>query len=113
MVVAPSIGLGGAVAPGAPTRPTLPGAPRPDTTEPPAGREPLPANVDSNAAVPASYRVGYTEYLRAAGTSQLVALAVPGVAGILALTGAGGFVGYRQAKAGHIVRTGGAARFVA
>ncbi len=113
VVVGPSIGLGGPVAPGAPTRPTLPGAPQPDTTGPSAGREPLPANIDINVAVPASFRVGYGEYLRAAGPSQLVALVVPGVAGILALTGVGGFVGYRQAKAGHIVRTGGAARFVA
>ena len=63
VVVGPSIGLGGAVAPGAPTRPTLPGAPRPDTTGPPAGREPLPANVDSNVAVPASFRVGYGRIL--------------------------------------------------
>ena len=112
VVVGPSIGLGGAVAPGAPTRPMLPGAPRPDTTGPSAGREPLPTNIDNNVAVPASFRVGYDEYLRAAGTSQLVALAVPGVAGILALTGVGGLVGYRQAKAGNAVRTGGAARFV-
>ena len=44
--------------------------------------------------------------------SQVAALAVPGVAGILVLTGAGGFVGYRQAKAGHAVRTGRTARFV-
>ena len=55
--------------------------------------------------VPASsYRIGYTEYLRTAGLPQVAALAVPGLAGILLLTGAGGLVGYRQAKAGHAVR---------
>ena len=83
------------------------------SAEPPAGREPLPANVGSNVAVPAtSYRIGYTEYLRSAGLSQVAALAVPGLAGMLVLTGAGGLVGYRQAKAGHAIHTSGTARFV-
>ena len=59
-----------------------------------------------------TYRVGYGEYLRTAGMSQIAAVAVPGVAGILVLTGAGGFVGYRQAKAGRAVRTAGTARFI-
>jgi hypothetical protein len=114
VIVAPSIGLGGGGGgPAVPARPSLPGPPRVVTAEPPAGREPLPANVGSNVAVPASsYRIGYTDYLRSAGMSQVAALAVPGVAGMLVLTGAGGLVGYRQAKAGHAVRTGGAARFV-
>ena len=93
----------------------LPRAPGANAVEPPAGSgsEPLPANVGDNDAVcrPRS-GVGYAEYLRTAGTSQIAALAVPGVAGILVLTGAGGLVGYRQAKAGHVVRTGGAARFM-
>ena len=108
VIVAP-MDIGG----GSPGAPTLPGAPRGVTAEPLAGREPLPANVGSNVGVPASsYRVGYTEYLRRAGLSQVVALAGPGVAGILVLTGAGGLVGYRQAKAGHAVHTSGTARFV-
>jgi hypothetical protein len=73
----------------------------------------LPANAGSNMDVPpASYRIGYTDYLRNAGLSQVAALAVPGVAGMLVLTGAGGLVGYRQAKAGHAVHTNGTARFV-
>ena len=72
-----------------------------------------PANVGSNAALRiASYRIGYTEYLRTAGLPQVAALALPGIAGILVLTGAGGLVGYRQAKAGHAVRVGGTARFM-
>ena len=109
VVVAPVTGLGG----GSSGTPTLPGAPRGVTAEPLAGREPLPANVGSNVAVPASsYRIGYTEYLRSAGLSQVAALAGPGVAGMLVLTGAGGLVGYRQAKAGHAVHTSGTARFV-
>jgi hypothetical protein len=114
IVVAPPVGFGaGAGAPRSlPTEP-LPGSPRGSAAEPPAGRQPPPGETGSNVAVPpASYRVGYTDYLRSAGVSQLVALAVPGLAGILVLTGAGGLVGYRQAKAGRAVRTGGAARFV-
>jgi hypothetical protein len=113
VIVAPVAGIGGGAAPAAPARPSLPEPPRAVTAEPPAGRKPLPASVGSNVAVPASsYRTGYAEYLRTAGMSQVAALAVPGVAGMLVLTGAGGLVGYRQAKAGHAVRTGGAARFV-
>jgi hypothetical protein len=114
VIVAPVTGLGGG---GGGSRgagePALPGTARGVTAEPPKGREPLPANVGSNAVVPASsYRIGYPEYLRSAGLSQVVALAAPGVAGMLVLTGAGGLVGYRQAKAGHAVRTSGTARFV-
>jgi hypothetical protein len=111
VIVAPATGLGGGG--GSPGAPTLPVTPRGVSAEPPAGREPLPANVGSNVAVPAtSYRIGYTEYLRSAGLSQVAALAVPGLAGMLTLTGAGGLVGYRQAKAGHAVHTSGTARFV-
>jgi len=112
VIVAPSIGLGGGGSANAGT-PPLPSAPRGGTAAPPAGREPLPANAGSNVGVSSSsYRVGYAQYLRTAGMSQVAALAVPGVAGILVLTGAGGLVGYRQAKAGHAVRTGGTARFI-
>jgi hypothetical protein len=81
--------------------------------EPPAGREPLPANGESNGLLPASsYRAGYAEYLRSAGLPQVAAMAVPGIAGMLLLTSAGGLVGYRQAKAGHAVPIGGTVRFL-
>ncbi len=111
VIVAP-IGLGGGGG-GSPGSPALPLAPRGVTAEAPAGREPLPANVGSNVAdSAASYRIGYTEYLRSAGLSQVAALAVPGLGGMLVLTGAGGLVGYRQAKAGRAVHTTGTARFV-
>lgn len=112
VIVAPPVGLGGGGGSG-PGTPSLPGPPRGVPAEPPAAREPLPATAGSNIAEPvSSYRVGYGEYLRKAGLSQVAALAVPGVTGILVLTGAGGLVGYRQAKAGHAVRSGGTARFV-
>jgi hypothetical protein len=112
VIVAPSFGLGGGGAPAAPA-PRLPAAPRRVAVEPPTGRKPLPANAGSTVEVSnVSYRVGYGEYLRTAGISQVAALAVPGVTGILVLTGAGGLVGYRQAKAGLAVRSGSTARFV-
>jgi hypothetical protein len=111
IVVAPPVGVGGAG--GAPRVEPLPGPPRAAAAEPPAGRQPPPADIGSNVSIPpSSYRVGYTDYLRSAGMSQVLALAAPGLAGMLVLTGAGGLLGYRQAKAGHAVRTGGTARFV-
>jgi hypothetical protein len=111
VIMAPAIGLGSGS--GAPSSPALPGAPGGVTAEPPAGREALPDKVGSNVAVPASsYRIGYTDYLRSAGLSQVAVLAVPGIAGMLVPTDAGGLVGDRQAEAGHAVHTNGTARFV-
>jgi hypothetical protein len=49
--------------------------------------------------IPDSFRVGYAEYLRAATTTDLLAAALPGVAGIAGFTLLGAFAGYRQAKA--------------
>ncbi len=112
VIVAPPLGLDGSAGlPGTPAGSPL-GAPRAVTAEPPAGPIQPPANVGSNAAPASGYRIGYTEYLRTAGLPQVAALALPGIAGILVLTGAGGLVGYRQAKAGHAVRAGGTARFM-
>ncbi|MCT7661544.1 hypothetical protein [Mycobacterium deserti] len=118
VVVAPPLAIGaGAAGAGAPAAPaprvSPPQAPRGAAAEPPAGRQPPPAGIGSNTtAPPPSYRAGYTDYLRSAGMSQVVAMAAPGVAGMLALTAAGGLLGYRQAKAGRAVRTGGTARFI-
>lgn len=99
---------GGGASAGAP-----PAAPRAVTAQPPAERVPPPASVGSNVAAPnSSYRIGYTEYLRSAGLPQVAALAVPGLFGIMVLTGAGGLLGYRQAKAGHAVHVSGSARFI-
>lgn len=57
-------------------------------------------------------RMGYTEFLRRPGLPQLAGAALPGVAGILAMTLAGGIVGYRQANAGRMIRATGAARYL-
>jgi hypothetical protein len=86
-----------------------------------AGGPPVrqPASQPAPAAEPvasgptkSSFRLGYGETLRGAGTSQLAALALPGVVGILILTAAGGLLGYRQARAGQVVRGRGGTRFM-
>jgi hypothetical protein len=106
--VAGGAGSGGGASAGVP-----PAAPRAVPAQPPAERVPPPASVGSNVAAPnSSYRIGYTEYLRTAGLPQVAALAVPGLVGIMVLTGAGGLLGYRQAKAGHAVHVSGSARFI-
>lgn len=112
IVVPPAAGGGGggAAAGGSgappPAAPRAPSAPR-SPAEPP--RSPIQA-VD-NPVVPASYRVGYGEYLRTAGISQVVAVAAPGFAGIMLLTGAGGIIGYRQARSALASRSARSARF--
>ncbi len=106
-------GAGGAGSGGGASAGVPPAAPRAVTAQPPAERVSPPASVGSNVATPnSSYRIGYTEYLRTAGLPQVAALAVPGLAGIMVLTCAGGLLGYRQAKAGHAVHVSGSARFI-
>ncbi len=74
--------------------------PIPPTVEPGPGRHFAPA--DSSplpTKIPDSFRVGYAEYLRAAGTADLFVAALPGVAGIAGFTVLGAYAGYRQARA--------------
>lgn len=59
-----------------------------------------------------AFRAGYNEYLRNAGMAQITAIAVPGAAAILLFAVGGGFIGYRQARAGHVIRAEGIARFL-
>ncbi len=80
--------------------------PRPDAMPVPTTIQPGPGRrmgpVDKLAPptrVPASFRLGYAEYLRAATTGDLLAAALPGVAGIAGFTVVGAYAGYRQAKA--------------
>lgn len=76
-------------------------------------RERLPGTAGSGTSeVPASFRVGYPEYLREAKIGEVAVFALPGFLGILALTALGGVVGYRQAKASHVGRAAGTARFL-
>lgn len=59
-----------------------------------------------------AFRAGYSDYLRNAGMAQITAIAVPGAAAILLFTMGGGFIGYRQARAGHVIRAKGMTRFL-
>lgn len=111
----PLIGAGaaaGARAGPAGAEPGTPPAGAPPARGPVPSREPFAINFRDTLSPPASIRVGYNEFLRTAGVTQMAALAGPGVTGILLLTASGGFIGYRQAKAGHTVRTEGIARFL-
>lgn len=100
--------------PAVPAPVVAPDPPRHVTAPPPAKQQtPPPASPASNELLAApTYRMGYVDYLRAAGMGEVAAVAVPGVTGILVLTSAGGLIGYRQARAGRAVRAGGPARFM-
>lgn len=82
-------------------RPPAPQAMLIPTTSAPGPGSPL-APADSlgpPTTVPDSFRAGYDEYLRAATTVDLIAVTLPGVAGIAGFTLTGAFAGYRQAQA--------------
>lgn len=71
-----------------------------------------PAPRRGDGTLPTAARAGYPGYLRDADMAQVATLALSGLAGILGMTALGGFLGYRQAKAGYMVRAGGIARFL-
>ncbi|MHC9294645.1 hypothetical protein ACRCUN_19450 [Mycobacterium sp. LTG2003] len=111
-IVVPPVVVPPIAGPGNPDDNDRPNGPdrQPDVTatlkqQQPTSGGPLAVGYDA-AVPPASFRVGYTDYLRTAGVFEIAAVAVPGVAGILGLTGLGGLVGYRQAKAALSVRNG-------
>jgi hypothetical protein len=94
---------------GASVSPPPPPAPAPVRNSAP----PPPVRAGSSDAGPAStFRAGYPPYLRSAGIGQVASIALPGFVGILLLTGAGGLIGYRQARTGRALRAGGVERFV-
>jgi hypothetical protein len=96
---APVVTGGGAAVPQAPSVPAVSAPPPP------------PASSSDVEELTNSYRMGYTEYLRAAGTWKVAAVALPGVTGMMVMVGAGGLLGYRQARAAQTVRSSGTARF--
>ncbi|KAA0099919.1 hypothetical protein CIW49_10260 [Mycolicibacterium sp. P1-18] len=71
----------------------------------------LPPASASSASAASAPRQGYPRYLRTARASELAMVAVPGLAGLLAVTFSGGVIGYRQANSGRYLRTD-AARFL-
>jgi hypothetical protein len=71
-----------------------------------------PASASSASATGApAPRQGYPRYLRTARANELAMVAIPGLAGLLAVTFSGGVIGYRQANSGRFLRTD-AARFL-
>jgi hypothetical protein len=58
-----------------------------------------------------AYRQGFPQYLRTARVGELAIVALPGIAGLLAITASGGAIGFRQANSGRYLRSD-AARFL-
>jgi hypothetical protein len=84
----------------------------PATGSSPVLAEPAAGPIGDPLWPPTNFRVGYSPFLRSADINQVAFLAVPGVAGLIALTAMGGYLGYRQAKSGLAVRAAGTARFL-
>ncbi|WP_280825605.1 hypothetical protein [Mycobacterium sp. OTB74] len=90
-------------------------APTPVATAKAPTPTPAPEHVfaaDNHVVAQPEFRSGYPDYLRAAGIGEVAAVAVPGFAGIMTITAAGGLLGYRQARAGHAASPSNAARFM-
>jgi hypothetical protein len=104
VVPAPAAPSGG----GAPAAPAAPGAP---AVTVPSVEVPVPQAPPPNA-VPEAFRIGYADYLRTAGTTDLLVAVLPGVAGLALLTAAGGAIGVRQARAAQTLPAPQIARFM-
>jgi hypothetical protein len=84
---------------------------------PPLMREPAPSPAPpaATAAVPVEVpapRLGYQRYLRTAKVTDVAVVALPGVVGLVLMTVSGTVIGHRQARAGHMLRHTGTARFM-
>jgi hypothetical protein len=69
------------------------------TPSPRTDRQPAPVGEFGPKGIPATFRAGYADYLRAATVGEVAAVALPGTAGIFVITGLGVLVGLRQARA--------------
>jgi hypothetical protein len=101
------------VLPGASGAGGVPAAPpgAPNTPHLPTMRAPQP-NSPVSTAVPETFRAGYPDYLRAADTKGLLFVVLPGLAGMVLLTAAGGAAGFRQARAARALPPPHIARFL-
>jgi hypothetical protein len=94
--------------PGAPAQ--VPGSPAvPGSGTPPVvrGGAPEPAPPSATGAGPRATpatRMGYERYLRTAQLTEILAVALSGVAGLFFMTFSGGVIGYRQANAWRMLR---------
>ena len=66
--------------------------------------EAAPRSTTSPLGNDIAYRQGFPQYLRTARIGELATVALPGIAGLLALTASGGVIGYRQANSGRQLR---------
>ena len=87
------------------------GAP-PEIRGPAPTAAPPPAAGAGSVEIPAT-RFGDQQYLRTAKVTDMAVVALPGVVGLLLMTVSGTVIGHRQARAGHMLRHTGAARFMA
>jgi hypothetical protein len=80
----------------------------------PEGRSVTQGSVQAGETVPGTsaapmsntaYRQGFPQYLRTARVGELAIVALPGVAGLLAITACGGVIGFRQANSGRYLRS--------
>jgi len=78
----------------------------------PAASPPPPQRPNAGVQPPAPVRVGYPDDLRDADLARVVSMALPGLAAMAGMTAIGGLVGYRQARAGYLLRAAGAGRFL-
>ncbi|MCV7161277.1 hypothetical protein H7J55_27805 [Mycolicibacterium brisbanense] len=104
--VAPAAPSGGGGAHAAP--PAVPSAPQ---VTAPTAQPPQHVTSPINA-IPETFRVGYADYLRVSTTTDLVFAVLPGLAGMVLLTAAGGAVGFRQARAARTLPSPQIARFL-
>ena len=84
----------------------LPAASPPPAAAPPSVIRPESVAPPTNRVMPRLPDLPSTDL------AGIAAVALPGLAGIAALTALGGFLGYRQAKAGYVLRAAGTARFL-
>jgi len=73
---------------------------------------PAPQRPEAGGGSPQAGPAGYPESRRDADFAEVAVVALPGLAGIVGITALGGFLGYRQAKVGYILRAAGSARFL-
>jgi hypothetical protein len=64
------------------------------------------------AQPPVAERLGYPDALRDADVATLFSMALPGLVAMAGMTALGGALGYRQARAGYLLRAAGAGRFL-
>lgn len=88
-----------------------PWPPVPPPPPPPKPTVPTPITPPASAPQPATPQRTETVVTQPS-LGRLATLALPGLAGLASLTGAGSYLGYRQAKAGFALRAAGTARFL-